>query len=982
VALNGAPARTATILVVDDLAANRSFLSTILGHEGHRIVEAVNGREGLAVLRAEHPDLVITDVLMPEMDGYELVRQLRLDPATSRIPVVFYTAHYGEREARALALENGVTHVLAKPAAAADVLSIVADALADEPSDQAATAPLTMEFDREHLRLVTDKLSEKAADLRASNARLRALINIGLELEAERDIDTLLNRLCTSARDLFGATYVTLGIVDRDRGTIDQIVACGADTQQWASVGDSVRGLLGAVLAERQTLRGTSRTGDPAGLQFPAGHPNVDAYLAAPIASPAHVYGWICLVANENRTFSEDDEQLIRALAGQVGRIYESRDFHAVAIRRTADLELEAAERGRAEAALRSERDEAQRYLDTAEVILLALDTDGRIALINRKGCELLGWSEAELLGKDWIDTCLPPRVRNDLRQKFGELIRGNFPIGENPILTKSGAERLIEWRNTLSRDAEEHVTGTFSSGTDITERNRALAALEAAEERMRFALQGASVGIWDMDYTTGILRVSETLEAHYGVAPGAFGGTFDAFVERIHPDDRQAVVARIAAAAEYGTDFAIQNRSIWPDGSVRWLNSAGRIVHGADGKPVRGVGISQDVTDQHMREAHYQQAQKMEAIGRLAGGVAHDFNNLLGAILGYCELLLTDLSPGDPRRELAEEIQKAGLTAAGVTRQLLAFSRKQILDPTLVDLNVLVADMRPMLARLIGADVTVRIGLQPNLSSVMADRGQLEQVILNLALNARDAMPDGGTLTIETNDVELDEDYAETHLSVTAGRHVALTVTDTGVGMTPEVQARLFEPFFTTKELGHGTGLGLSIVHGIVERGGGSVNVYSEIGTGTTFRVYFPRADTIADADAPRPRVSPPRAGTQTVLVVEDAENLRALIRRLLEFRGYKVLVAANVEEAMRLFAQHETIDVVLTDVVMPGGSGPELTQKLIAQRPGTKVVYMSGHTEDSIVQRGVLKTGIVFLQKPFTSETLDRKLREVLDQ
>ena len=418
-------------------------------------------------------------------------------------------------------------------------------------------------------------------------------------------------------------------------------------------------------------------------------------------------------------------------------------------------------------------------------------------------------------------------------------------------------------------------------------ERHRSAEALRTAEERMRFALEAADVGIWDMDYTTGVLRWSETLEAQYGLQPGTFGGTFEAFVERIHPDDRASVLETVGKAMKSGADFSIQHRSIWPDGTVRWLSGAGRILLGEHGEPVRGVGISLDVTERRTLEEQYQQAQKMEAIGRLAGGVAHDFNNLLTVILGYCELLLADLDPDDPRQADIAEIQKAGARAAGLTRQLLAFSRKQIIEPTLLDLNVVVADMRAMLGRLIGEDVKVVLGLRPELAPVKADRGQVEQIVMNLAVNARDAMPNGGTLTIETANVELDEHYAKTHLAVKPGPYVALTVTDTGTGMTPEVQARLFEPFFTTKELGKGTGLGLATVHGIVTRSGGSVNVYSEVGRGTSFKVYFPRADAAEMVVEAPPPVARPRAGTQTVLVVEDADGLRELARTLLRAAG-----------------------------------------------------------------------------------------------
>jgi PAS domain S-box-containing protein len=1216
------------------------------------MLEAADGAEALAVVEAEHPDLVITDVLMPVMDGYEFVRQLRLDKATRRIPVVFYTAHYGEREARAFALSSGVSFVLTKPVEPEEVLKIVGRALAGEtetglPQD---TSPRATVFDREHLRLLTDKLSEKTGDLGSANARLRALINIGLELASERDAGRLLQNVCVAARDLFGATYVTLGILDRNDRTLQYVFTDGTDAASWIKIGDALPGILRTVVTERRTLRGDNAGGDPVTLELPSLHPQVHAFLTAPIASPVHVYGWIFLGGNEGRPFTEDDEALVMALAGQVGRIYENGYFYRIA---------------------QNEAERAQRYLDTAQIILLALDVNGRITQVNRYACSLLGWTAEELLGRDWIETCLPVRVRNLLRKTFHDLLGGDLSIVENPILTRSGEERLIEWRNTVLRDDSGETIGTFSSGTDITERNRAVEqlrlqsealnaaanamiitdragliqwsnpafseltgytaaeamgknprdlvksdqhdeafyrtlwdaiqsgqvwrgeminrrkdrslyteeqtitpvrdgqraithfiavkqdtternriaeevrhrvqlselaaavgvslteadslaaalqlcaealvthvgaafarvwtlnhsehvlelqasaglythlngshgkvplgqfkigriardrkphltntvigdpevsdqewareqgmvafaghplivgdrvvgvmalfarhalsdsimsalasvadhialgierhrgdeALRTAEERMRFALENADVGIWDMDYKTGALRWSKTIEAHYGFSPGTFGGTFEGFIDRIHPDDRASVLEAVGKAMKTGSEFSVQNRSIWPDGTVRWLSGVGRVLLGDDGEPVRAVGISLDNTERRTLEQQYQQAQKMEAVGRLAGGVAHDFNNLLTVILGYCELLLTDLNPDDPRQADIVEIQKAGARASGLTRQLLAFSRKQIIEPTLLDINQIATDLRPMLGRLIGEDVKVVLGLRSDLAPVKADRGQVEQVVMNLAVNARDAMPKGGTLTIETANVDLDEHYAKMHRDVKPGRYVVLTVTDTGTGMTPEVQARLFEPFFTTKEPGKGTGLGMATVYGIVTRCGGTVGVYSEVGKGTSFKVYFPPADTTAMIEETPAQTVQLHSGTQTVLVVEDEDGLRELAKRLLQRQGYTVLLAADADEALRLFEQNPSIDVLLTDVVMPGASGPDLTKQLVEQHPELRVIYMSGYTEDAIVQHGVLKPGIAFLHKPFTSETLGRKIRDVLD-
>jgi two-component system cell cycle sensor histidine kinase/response regulator CckA len=637
--------------------------------------------------------------------------------------------------------------------------------------------------------------------------------------------------------------------------------------------------------------------------------------------------------------------------------------------------------RKKAEATVRDERDRAQQYLDTAEVILLKLDVEGRILLVNRYACAVLGWTADELLGKIWIETCVPARIRDEIRANFLHPFGGELSVSESPVLTRSGEVRLFEWRCRLLRDEEGRVVGSFSSGTDITGRNLAVELLKKAEERMRFVLEAAGAGIWDLDFTTGVLQWSEILESQHGLRPGTFGGTLEAFVERVHPQDRDALLKTLKAPRS-GANFSIQHRAVWPDGAVRWLSGAGRIDAGPHGEPVRGVGISLDVTERHTLEEQYQQAQKMEAIGQLAGGVAHDFNNLLTVILGFCELLLEDLEPDDPRQAEIMEIQTAGARAAGLTRQLLAFSRKEIIQPTLLDLNLIVADIRVMLARLIGEDVTVVVGLGAALAPVKADRGQVEQIVLNLAVNARDAMPNGGTLTIRTANVELDEDYAKTHLAVTPGPYVALTVTDTGTGMTPEVQARLFEPFFTTKGPGKGTGLGLATVHGIAVRSGGSVTVDSEVGRGTSFMVYFPRADAAGLVVAPAPAGDRGHAGVQTVLVVEDSEGLRDLTKRLLERQGYTVLLAANADEARHQFDEHPSIDLLLTDVVMPGVSGPELVKELVGLRPTLRVVYMSGYTDEAIVHHGVLDPGIAFLHKPFSSETLGRKIREVLDR
>jgi len=417
-------------------------------------------------------------------------------------------------------------------------------------------------------------------------------------------------------------------------------------------------------------------------------------------------------------------------------------------------------------------------------------------------------------------------------------------------------------------------------------------------------------------------------------------------------------------------------------DGTLVNISLSVAPLHDAAGQVTGMLSLAADVTEMRQLEVQYRQAQKMEAVGRLAGGIAHDFNNLLTAIIGTTALVLEDRGLESRARLDIEEIEKAAKRAAGLTRQLLIFSRQQVLEPRALDLNALVVDLERMLQRLIGEDIELRTKPAALLGAVRADPGQMEQAIVNLVVNARDAMPKGGRLTIETADVELDRSYVAAHVPTRPGPYVLLAISDTGVGMDGATKARLFEPFFTTKDPGRGTGLGLATVYGIVKQSGGYIWAYSELGHGTTFKIYLPRV-----AQTPETRestISPltPARGSETLLVVEDQEEVRKLTKRVLEAQGYTVLAAGNGFEALEIVDRHPTqIHLMITDVVMPGMNGRELAQRASARRSDLKVLYVSGYTGEAVLQHRLLEPGVAFLQKPFTPDVLARKTREVLD-
>jgi two-component system cell cycle sensor histidine kinase/response regulator CckA len=511
-------------------------------------------------------------------------------------------------------------------------------------------------------------------------------------------------------------------------------------------------------------------------------------------------------------------------------------------------------------------------------------------------------------------------------------------------------------------------------------ERQRADEQRQQAEDRFRQLAETIQQVFWMSDPHGTMLYVSPAFETIFGRPADILAMSPGAWLDAVHPDDRERVEQASYARARRD-DYDEVYRIVRPDGAVRWIRDRAFHVYNDAGDVHRLVGTAADVTEQRQLEEQLQQAQKMEIVGRLAGGVAHDFNNLLTVINGMTDLVLGGLPDDDPLRTDLVQIRQAGERAAALTGRLLAVSRRQILKPELVDLGAVVTGLRDMIQRLVGEDVELVLELAPELASVKADPGQVEQVLLNLIVNARDAMPDGGVLTIETRSVHLDAVYAAEHPGTRPGPHAMIAVRDTGVGMDEAIRRRIFEPFFTTKALGKGTGLGLSMVYGIVKQSGGSIWFHSEPGHGSRFTIYLPQVAGPPSARPAPPPVSAAR-GHETVLVVEDEAPLRELAARVLTSAGYTVLQAANGPDALALLSRHpEPVHLVFTDVVMPGMNGRELAARLAVLRPSIRVLYTSGYTEDAILRHGVLDDPRRFLSKPYTPAVLRGRIRAALD-
>jgi signal transduction histidine kinase len=565
--------------------------------------------------------------------------------------------------------------------------------------------------------------------------------------------------------------------------------------------------------------------------------------------------------------------------------------------------------------------------------------------------------------------------------------------LDEPPIivavsLNKSEALRI--WR----RDAWWSLGLTIIVALVITSASllllRQLGLREAVEssllkrdQELIAAQRIAGFGVARFDSQNFRAEVAPQFSRMLGLPAATTEITIEQVLQRLIESDQPVFRQAFESCVESGKPWQLEVQLKLDDGTERIMWTEGGKHADEDAKDSDVLAIFHDVTEHRLAEQRSNQSERLAAIGRLTGGVAHDFNNILTVIIGRSGLLLAQLAPDSPDKTSIEEIDRAAQRAAGLTRQLLAFSRKQILQAKVMDLNTVVTDIESMIRRLIGEDIQLVLNLEPSLGQIKGDQGQLEQVLMNLAVNSRDAMPLGGMLIIETNNVSLDENYARNHITVEAGNFVLLAVSDTGMGMEKDVQEHIFEPFFSTKPAGKGTGLGLSTVYGIIKQSGGNIWVYSEPGKGTTFKIYLPRIGEAPQAKSSEERVAPPVRGSETILLVEDEDSLRHLARDVLEMNGYRVIDAPNGSSALELYNQQDDrVHLLLTDVVMPGMSGRELAERATQLDPELKVIYMSGYTDDTVVLHAVFDEGIDFIQKPFSPDSLAEKVRVVLDK
>jgi PAS domain S-box-containing protein len=924
------PNRMQRVLLVDDDPVQLKLHRLQLEERGFVVRTATDAAQALGVARDETPDAIVSDLIMPGMDGMELCRTIRHDPELAHVPFILTTASGSSVEEgdEDLAEGAGVNAFVPRTPDLDQVLEALTSSLAAGAPPPRATATMDLTEGKTKIAARVMRELEHQASLNQSltrelamkTAQLGIMTAVADVMARSADLDSMLHEVLAKTLDAAG---VSIGAIYLSNEASRTHLACqiGYPIATAAHFDD----VLSDVLS----------TGTPTQVRSSAfGDPGLFTLL--PLVVGGDRLGVLCL-ASAQRHLGRDWLRMAGIVASQIAQ--------SIALARSVGRTRESEQRFRA-------------VSTNAPVGIFECDATGRLRYANQQCHHLFGRATI------WIDAVYPEdraavglRWRDAIDAGRDFAVECRFGASEGPV--RWGAARVV---------------GGFGTIADVTDKKVAEEALRQNLELLHAVTEG-----------TDDLIVAKDLAGRYLMANSAaaqvFGYRQAAITGRTDGELFGSEIAQGIRASDYDIALTGETRVYEETFASRPYLSSKGVLRAPDQSVTGTFSISRDMTEHKALETQLRQAQKMEAVGRLAGGVAHDFNNMLTAIMSYAELLQADLPEDGAVQENLDEIRQAARRAAGLTRQLLAFSRQQILEPRVLNANEVVTGLEKMLARIIGEDVDLVTKLAPGLGHVRADPGQLEQAILNLVINARDAMPSGGRLVIETADVELDEQYNVDHGIEGVGPYVMIAITDSGQGMDKATQARIFDPFFTTKEQGKGTGLGLSTVYGIVKQSGGFVWVYSEPGHGATFKIYLPRVD--APVEAPiAPTAVRTTGGRETVLVVEDEEALRRVAERILMRDGYTVHVASSGEEALALATSSpKPIDLIATDVVMPGLAGRDLVRRLLAIHPKAKVLFMSGYTDDAMLRHGIPEPGTAFLQKPFSGLALTHKIREILD-
>ncbi len=952
------------IYVVDDHPGDLELYTHVLEHGGHEPVGFTDPLEALRAIAADPPHVVLVDVLMPGLDGFELVHALRADEATRDQCVVLASGVYTKGEFARLPNEIARCTFLPKPATPEALLAAVEHALSAESVTVAATRA---EFERAHKETVRLKIlaaTERSATSSAELARRvrqdAALAELGRIAIGGADRTVLLEALCTAVERELDADLVEILEIEDFGRMLRMTAGLGwYDGVVGRAVVDARPGTLAAEALHHDEVHLIAAT---AGVELPErlGRQGVNVGLRAPIPGPGGPVGVLGVYVVAPRCFSDGDRAFLQAAANLAGSAIEGSAAHAEAQAR--EVQLRAVFEGAADA-------------------LVIVDRELRCVRANNAAAELLQRPVAELIGMTAVEL-VAPEARQALERSWGDALRDGTGTGLTTVLRQDGTRRIAEYRGTMEIIAGFHLV----SLRDVTERvemenalRETMKSVSAAEQRYSTLIETLPDGIVVVNARGEIALVNAQTERMFGYVRGELiGQRLELLLPERHRDAHVAHRERFAEASSsramgVGLDLAGRRK----DGSEFAVEVSLGVVETSDGPMV--TSIVTDVTERVRLERQLHQSQKLESIGILAGGVAHDFNNILQVILGYAAALRPALDESGAAADLGE-IENAATHAALLTKQLLAFSKRQVVKPVVLDLNEVVDDLERMLSRIVGEDAALTVELDRTLSHILADRAQIEQVLANLVVNARDAIQSGGRISITTRAVTVDERVSE--LDLAPGHYARLCVSDTGCGMSEGTLARAFEPFFTTKAERHGTGLGLSTAYGIVTQGGGQMRIESSPGEGTTVCIHLPTTTERAVGAPRHVQHASPRGGNERLLLVEDEPVVRRLLESVLTGHGYDVTTAEDAGTALdKATAATTPFDLLITDFVLPDLTGGELASRLVARGAAAAVLYVSGYAPDARLGADVNGARTDFLSKPFTNDVFADRVRRILD-